>query len=107
MKEENKKDPDDIAFERLATISAVISVMILVIVAITERVIIASWIVYMLLFVPIYIVVCILYFSIRWFYRRQIGEKRAFLKVYRAQLSSEDPKVLFRLSEKCDEFLKN
>ncbi len=107
MKKETKKGPNDIAIERLGIISAVITVMMLAIVAITERVIIASWIVIIPFFVSVYIVFCILYFSVRWFYRRLIGEKRAFLKEYRAQLSSEDPKVLSEISEKCDEYLKN
>ena len=34
-------------------------------------------------------------------------QERAFLKEYGDQLSSEDPKVLLQLSEKCDEYLKN
>ena len=34
-------------------------------------------------------------------------KERAFLKKHRGQLSSEDPKVLLELSEKCDEHLKD
>ena len=35
------------------------------------------------------------------------GKTRAFLKEHSNLLSSEDPKVLLELSEKCDEFLKD
>ena len=100
------KDKDDSILSRLAIISVVITVIILVIIAITERVVVLSWIVFLLLFVPIYIALCILYYSIRWGYRRLIGDKRSFLKEHHAQLSSKDPKVLLELSEKCNEFLK-
>ena len=34
-------------------------------------------------------------------------KEHAFLKAHRSQLSSENPKVLLELSEKCDEYLKN
>ena len=34
-------------------------------------------------------------------------KQRAFLKAHRSQLSSEDPKVLLELSEKCEAYLKD
>lgn len=41
------------------------------------------------------------------FARSSTRKERAFLKEHRSQLSSEDPKVLLELSEKCDEYLKD
>ena len=38
---------------------------------------------------------------------RSSGKERAFLRAHQDQLSSEDPKVLLELSEKCEEHLKD
>ena len=38
---------------------------------------------------------------------RKVERKTLFLKIIESQLSSEDPKVLLQLSEKCDTYLKD
>ena len=52
--------------------------------------------------VGILIFVGIVYVAIR-----SSGKERAFLRAHQDQLSSEDPKVLLELSEKCEEHLKD
>ena len=52
------------------------------------------------------VTVCLIIVGVLCFWVLLTRKPRAFLREHSRQLSSEDPKVLLQLSEKCDEYLK-